>query len=172
MKMLSWTLALAATCFLAISAPPPASAATLSGTDVVLSADIGAGFGSAVGTVTDGMDLFNFEVIALFDPLDPLNAPMASLFITDMNFDSYLDGLLQSVEVGADYVALLFGDLMGSGAAMFGSTARVVFTDFALNNPFVTASVTIAPIPLPATALLLLSGMGGVVVVARKRKVA
>jgi hypothetical protein len=69
----------------------------------------------------------------------------------------------------------MFGSLTGDGAAMFGGKARVVFTDYDPNSLTGTTSVTVssvspvAAIPLPASALLLLSGMGALAV-ARKRK--
>lgn len=175
MRVLSWTLALAATCLFAAIAPAPASAATVTftGTDVgyeVFSFGPNELDGVASGEVTDGVDLFDFFVIAIVSLIDP---PDGSLLISEQVGGAVvLDGLLQGIEIGADYVALIFGDLQGSAAAMFGSQARVVFTDYDVNSPIGTASVTVAPIPLPASALLLLSGVAGVVAMARKRKAA
>jgi hypothetical protein len=173
MRMLSWTLALAATCFFAAIAPATAATVTYTGTGVAYDVlDLGSGEydGSAIGTVTDGVDDFDFFVSALVSLIDP---PVGNLLITELGGGAViLDGLLEDIEVGADYVALIFGDLQGSASAMFGSKARVVFKDFAWNAATGVASVTVAPVPLPATAVLLLSGMAGVMVMSRKRKAA
>jgi hypothetical protein len=173
MRMLSWTLALAATCFFAAIAPASAATVTYTGTGVAYDVtDLGMGEydGYASGEVTDGVDTFDFIVSAIVNLIDP---PVGDLFITEQVGGAViLDGLLESIEVGTDYVALIFGDLQGSASAMFGSKARVVFTDFAWNAATGAASVTVAPVPLPATAVLLLSGMAGVLVLSRKRKAA
>jgi hypothetical protein len=171
--MLSWTLALAMTCLFAAIAPASAATVTYSGTNIaysVISFGPNELDGVAIGEVSDGVDTFKFELSAFISLIDP---PDGSLLITELvGGDVVLDGLLQGIEIGSDYVALLFGNLQGSAAAMFGSKARVVFTEYNPNAPSGIATVTVAPIPLPATALLLLSGMAGVIVVARKRKAA
>jgi hypothetical protein len=174
--MLSWTLALAATCFLAVTAP--ASAATiLTGTGLDYGLDVGMGDGSAIGEVSDGTDTYLFELGVILDLLDPMNPIDGDLFITLLpdNDPVFLAGFLEEIEIGDDFVALMFGSLTGDGAAMFGGKARVVFTDYDPNSLTGTTSVTVssvspvAAIPLPASALLLLSGMGALAV-ARKRK--
>jgi len=173
MKMLSWTLALAATCFLAVTAP--ASAATvLTGTGLDYDLDLGFGVGSAIGMVNDGTDDYSFDLSVIFDPIDPETSLDGEVLITLLpgNDPVLLAGLLEEVEVGANFVALLFGTLSGDGAAMFGSQALIVFTGFNPRSTTGTTSVTVssvAAIPLPASALLLLSGMGALAV-ARKRK--
>lgn len=173
MRMLSWTLALAATCFFTAIAPASAATVTYTGTNIAYDVvDLGSGEydGIAIGEVSDGVDTFNFELSAFVNFIDP---PVGDLFITELgSFDEVLSGFLEGVEIGTDYVAFVFGNLTGSAAGMFASKARVVFTDFAWNAPSGFATVTVAPIPLPATALLLLSGMAGVMVMARKRKAA
>jgi hypothetical protein len=173
MRVLSWTMALAATCFFAAIAPASAATVTYTGTDVsyeVISFGPNELDGAASGEVTDGIDLFDFFVIAIVSLIDP---PDGSLLITEQVGGAVvLDGLLESIEIESDYVALLFGNLQGSAAGMFGSKARVVFTDYDPNKPQGTSSVTVAPVPIPATALLLLSGIAGVLVLSRKRKAA
>jgi hypothetical protein len=171
MRLLSWTLAIAATCFLAVVAP--ASAATVAFTghvEYLIDLLPDAVDGSADGEVTDGGETFDFSVFAYISLIDP---PVGDLFITEQGTGvEILGGLLHSFDIDVDYVALLFGDLTGSAAGMFGSKALVVFRDFDPTSLGGDTSVTISPIPLPASAVLLLSGLGGVLVLARRRKAA
>jgi len=171
MRLLSLMLAITATCFFAGVAPVSAATVTFTGNvEYLIDLPLDAVDGLAEGEVTDGVETFDFSLSVFLNLIDP---PVGSLFITEQGtFDEILGGMLESLDFGIDYVALLFGDLTGSAAGMFGSKALVVFRDFDPTSLGGDTSVTISPIPLPASAVLLLSGLGGVLVLARRRKAA
>jgi hypothetical protein len=95
----------------------------------------------------------------------------------------FLAGVSTQTEFGFDYVAVLFGSLVGQGAPSFGSRALLVFRADAnslVNDPqtgLITATgeltlSAVSIIPLPATAPLLLGALGAVAVVRRRRAAA
>jgi hypothetical protein len=120
--------------------------------------------------------------------VDPATATISdvNLFINGVGAGGYdptqdfLVGLSTAVEPGADYLALLFGDLDGQGQPAFGSRALVVLSNLALSvdqNGVVTGTgdlvvSALSVIPLPATAPLLLGALGAAALVRRRRAAA
>ena len=140
--------------------------------------DILGGTGYAFGLTDDGnQDLF---LSGAFDAGTPGQNPTnVVLSLTDLTaIDTTLDARsLEDIEVGSGYLALLFGDLIGTAAPQFtGGKLLAILGDPAF--PAISGTGTfelrslddLGVIPLPAAAPLLLSGLGALAVAARRRR--
>lgn len=151
----------------------PATAATLSmrpataiysGTVEYLF-DFDAGFGGASGQTGDG--IYDLDITGFFNPNtlgeNPVDVLIALIPVSLADTDLLDAAGLVDVEVGTDFVALLFDDLAGALAGQFtGGQLLALFSDPDLDG---TASFELRRlddlgiIPLPATGLLLLGGL-------------
>jgi hypothetical protein len=110
-----------------------------------------------------------------FDLTDPY-ADAESFFALRQGRKTVLDGVLGTVAPQTDMLSLIFTDLTGDLASVFGSGLMVElsFFDMLGDNPLaalidggsyefaymVEGIIQTAPVPLPADGLLLLSGVG------------
>lgn len=173
-----------------LAAPPPVAAATLglqtlaapviAGTgqafgDPLLGLDLLGDGAAASSAPAPGVGLS--VVLPFADPL----AGLGALFVTHADGADFLSGDLTAAgfvdgAAGADVIELLFENLSGSAAAAFGWGALLEMSGEFGEDPFgagfaafqapLTVAFTIAPakevgiVPLPATAPLLLAGLG------------
>lgn len=141
-------------------------------------------FGSAV-TSTDGITLTGPGEIGFgvgFDLSTPTVGADGGFNIVD-NSGEFLAGDLLAVGFTTNSIELQFGNLTGSGAGGFGTSVLALISfDTALGaNPFadfkdgavmasdITIANIISPIPLPAGLPLMLTGLGLVAVLKRRR---
>lgn len=117
-----------------------------------------------------------------FDLLDPYG-DAAGFFALRENGTTLLDGVLSAITPGTDMLSLVFTDLTGDLALIFGNalTVELSFLDLPGDDPLamlidgggydftyvVEGNAQPAPIPLPAGGVLLMSGLG--LMVLRKR---
>ncbi|MEL7104657.1 MAG: VPLPA-CTERM sorting domain-containing protein [Pseudomonadota bacterium] len=108
-------------------------------------------------TATAEVDFLGDVVFASFEILDAVS--FNPLFFTE-TVTSYAFDL----GAGEDTLEVLVSDITGERAGDFSRGARIVFSFFEedIDGGFVAASVDVfaTPIPLPASALLLLAGVG------------
>ncbi len=110
-----------------------------------------------------------------------LNDPISSIFLAvDAQFNDF------SIVGGEITAADFFGSsteggitldfrsgLVGSSLATVGDVGGGIIETFVSQVPFVfTPAVPLAPIPLPAGAVLLLTGLGGFAIARRRKKIA
>jgi hypothetical protein len=178
----------AAASLLSLPTKPP----VLTGAQVGLFADPGLGLlvvtggletldmGSGPAAITGTIDM-----VGGIDPSGPTISGIDLLIggVGEGGFDplqEFLTGLSTQVEVGSDYLAVLFGGLTGQGQPSFGKRALVVISNI-VGTPgpggvvSATGDITVSAvsvIPLPATAPLLLGALGAVALVRRRRAAA
>ncbi|WP_136636741.1 VPLPA-CTERM sorting domain-containing protein [Pseudooceanicola onchidii] len=117
-----------------------------------------------------------------FDVSDPYGTLTGALFTTD-GADGFLDGDLVNVGFDTYVVELVFGNLTGSAASLFGDFALVelFFEDPYLNDPLAmledgeTYAVygvvsSVAPVPLPAGLPLMAGGFALLIGLRARRK--
>lgn len=120
-----------------------------------------------------------------FDLADPY-ADTMGFFSLREGTDLRLDGVLGSITAGTDMLSLMFTDLTGDLASVFGDglSVQMFFFDMLGDDPLaalmdggsyeftylVEGVSQPAPIPLPAGGLLLLSGLG--LIALRKKRAA
>lgn len=138
-------------------------------------------------TYASGVELqgnLTSDLAVVFETADPYATADASFTLLS-DGATVLSGLLSSVSLGQDSVInLVFGDLTGDLAAAFGAalTLELAFLDnlgadtFALlqdggdyNVAFVAAGAP-APVPLPAGGVLILTGLGALGLMRRRRR--
>jgi hypothetical protein len=147
----------------------PATAATLLSGAVEYEVDLTAGFADVTGFVADGDREFSFDIFGLFKGGTAGEDPTADLFVFDAAFDPILSGTLSMVEVdlaGGSVMALF--DLSTASDLFSGATQALVtlrsssFASSFAGEAFVEIGRVDAPtaIPLPASMLLLLAGLG------------
>lgn len=142
--------------------------------------DVPGGVGLAIGGTSD--DAFLFEISGTFDPGTPGDNPFGvNLLLTDANsFETAISAIrLEDIEVGAGFVALLFGDLIGTAAGGFtGGKLLAILRDPAFPAfPALTGDAgfelrrldDLTPIPLPAALPLALAGLGALALAGRQR---
>jgi hypothetical protein len=163
----------AAVMALSMLAAPHVSAATLSAlpstvlyegsVDYTLDIDLGDAF--ALGFTSDG--LFDLSVSGFFDPGTTLaNLRGEDLTLVDIG-SPMLDVMnargIEEVELGDDFVWLLFGDLDGALAGPFTGGRLLAFFSDPEGDGVATFELrrvdNVEVIPLPATGLLLIGGM-------------
>lgn len=146
-------------------------------------------FGAEVD-FTDGVSPNGFTEIGFgigFSLADPTTGLSGGFDIFDED-GFFLGGDLFAVGFIEDVIELQFNNLSGSGAGSFGTSvlALITFDDPLGANPFASlfdgdslgasitisdvASSTVAPIPVPAGLPLLLTGLGGIVLLRRRNK--
>lgn len=141
-------------------------------------------FGALVDS-TDGVSPVGFTEIGFGIGValaDPTTGATGGFDVFDED-GLFLAGDLLAVGFVEDVIEFQFGNLSGSGAGSFGSSvlALIAFDDPLGANPFASlvdsdslgASVTIsnvAPIPLPASVLLLLGGLVSIGAVGARRR--
>ena len=139
----------------------------------VIDGDLG-GPSSFVGTPPDLSG--GFFLLTLGGTLDD---PEGSFSIDGVGdpADAFLTGVLEDLGYDDTRVTLVFGNLGGQGAGLFGKRVLISFFDIR-SQPSVqgdlsgTASyslASIAAIPLPAGGVLLLCGLGGLFLIGRRR---
>lgn len=138
---------------------------------------------------TDGIDLTGFAEIGFgvgFSLTDPEGDAAGGFSLFD-DTGHVLGGDLEAVGFFEDTIELLFGTLTGSGTGVFGDQvlATIIFDDPLGPNPFTSfldgesyvASISLASVrqlpptvPLPAGLVLILSGLGGFVMIGRRQR--
>lgn len=116
-----------------------------------------------------------------FDLADPYRGAGGFIALRD-DGRAVLDGVLGAISAGEDMLNLSFGDLTGDLASDFGKGLRVelFFLDPQGDDPLgaltnggsYDIAYVVAPIPLPAGGLLLVSGVGLLTIRARSRRTA
>ncbi|WP_439580711.1 hypothetical protein [Elioraea sp.] len=166
------------------SGPSAASPLTLTAAPPVLTGtvdydfDVAGGFGvifGAVDTLTlpGGAEaVFGLlDIDGLFDPGTLGANAVATLAVFEIassvsaGLDFFLVGDLLEFEVGTGVIGLLFGNLFGEGAALFGDHALVLLRDASLPGALSglatieISAVAAQAIPLPSSASLLLAAL-------------
>lgn len=127
--------------------------------------DFDAGFGWASGQTGDG--IYDFDITGFFNPNtlgeNPVDVLIALIPVSLADTDLLEAGGIAGVEIGDDFIALLFGDLAGPLAGPFtGGQLFAFFSDPGRDGEAhfeLRRLDDIGAIPLPATGLLLLGGL-------------
>ncbi|GAA0305681.1 hypothetical protein [Rhodovulum strictum] len=120
------------------------------------------------------------DLALFFDQADPYRT-LGGFLDLYQGAELFLGGLLTSVSAEEDLLTLVFGMLIGSGAALFGDALRVelFFIDPVGADPlaglqdgavYAVAALgegQLAPVPLPAGLPLLLAGLGAMLALRR-----
>jgi hypothetical protein len=157
--------------------------------EIPLEGDLSA-FGSVVD-FTNGVSPAGFAKIGFgigFSLADPMTGASGGFDISDED-GIFLSGDLLALGFIKDVIELQFGNLKGSAAGLFSSSvlAMIAFDNPLGDNPFASlfegdsrsasivissiADSTVPPIPLPAGLILLLTGIGGIFLLKRRRSI-
>lgn len=144
--------------------------------------DLSMFFGEGLASGTSQAGGLFVSLILGFDPTAPAGTEVGSLFSADDD-GAFLDGDVLETGFKDDVLQVLFGNLSGTAAADFGDFAilELVFVfPFAGTDPLTTlvdgttydvagTIYSATPIPLPAALPMLAAGLGGLVLLRRRR---